>query len=442
MATNFDDEHVNIIMRILLDAGEPVSNREMEARARQMLGDKWKRSWQITNSCVRTALRSLGVVSHPRRGLWGLEPNAEARLAALHDVDIWKEHIRIRDAERASKAEAAADARQRDQTDLLDLTKKLVETWGPSGYEHRIRDLIRDEVADLADEVSVDGLGNLICRVGSGGPKVLIAAHMDEIGLMATYQEPESGYLRFTNLGGLRTDTLNGNRVLFEDGTVGVIAAQNGAGKTLGDFFIDVQAGSDGNATAVGQPAGFMREMQVRGQRIIAKSLDDRIGCLVAIETMRRLGRQTPNELYFAFTVQEEVGLRGAKTAAQGVHPDIGIAIDVTGSGDEIRGRKMLVKLGGGAAIKVHDPGLIVPLAIKNWMIERCEADGIPYQLELLAGGTTDASAIQMADAGVPSGCISIPTRYLHTTSETVDIGDVEACIALLTGLLAKHIKL
>lgn len=326
---------------------------------------------------------------------------------------------------------------------MIDLTRQLVETWGPPGYEHRIRDIIRAEVADLADDISVDGLGNLICRVGSGGPKVLMAAHMDEIGLMANYQEPESGYLRFTNLGGLRTDTLNGNRVQFEDGAVGVIAVQNGGGKTLADFFIDVQSGGNGNnATPVGQPAGFMREMQVRGRRIIAKSLDDRIGCVVAIETMRRLARQTPNELYFAFTVQEEVGLRGAKTAAQGVKPDIGIAIDVTGSGDQIRGYKMQVKLGGGAAIKVHDPGLIVPLAIKNWMVERCQADGIPYQLELLVGGTTDASAIQMADAGVPSGCISIPTRYLHTTSETVDIGDVEACIDLLTGLLANDINL
>ena len=325
---------------------------------------------------------------------------------------------------------------------MIELTKQLVETWGPSGYEHRIRELIRQEVAELADETYVDGLGNLICRVGSGGKKVLIAAHMDEIGLMANYQEPESGYLRFSSLGGLRNDTLNGNRVQFEDGTIGVIALQDGGGKALSDFYIDVQADGGGNATPVGQPAGFVREMQTRGSRIIAKSLDDRIGCVVAIETMRRLQRQTPNELYFAFTVQEEVGLRGAKTAAQGVKPDIGIAIDVTGSGDQIRGRKMLVKLGGGAAIKVHDPGLIVPLGIKNWMIDRCETDGIPYQLELLAGGTTDASAIQMADAGVPSGCISIPTRYLHTTSETVDIADVQACIDLLTGLLANAIDI
>ncbi len=431
------DSSIQLIINILRDAGEPISNQRFDDEVRRILGDNYKQSQHIRISNLRTALRSVGVVSHPRRGLWGLMPGAEERIADLEGVNIWAEHIRLRDAKRSKEA-----AEPQDSASMLELTRKLVETWGPSGYEHRIRDIIRAEVADLADDISVDGLGNLICRVGSGGPKVLMAAHMDEIGLMANYQEPESGYLRFTNLGGLMTNTLNGNRVLFEDGTVGVIAVQNGGGKALADFFIDVQEGSGGNATPVGQPAGFMREMQVRGGRIIAKSLDDRIGCVVAIETMRRLGRQTPNELYFAFTVQEEVGLRGAKTAAQGVKPNIGIAIDVTGSGDQIRGRKMLVKLGGGAAIKVHDPGLIVPLAIKNWMIERCEADGIPYQLELLAGGTTDASAIQMADAGVPSGCISIPTRYLHTTSETVDIGDVEACIDLLTGLLANDIKI
>ena len=325
---------------------------------------------------------------------------------------------------------------------MIELTKKLVETWGPSGYEHRIRAVIGDEAADFADEIRVDGLGNLICRVGGGGKKVLVAAHMDEIGLMTNYQEPQSGFLRFTNIGGLRTDTLNGNRVLFEDGTVGVIAVQRDGGKSLDDFYIDVENEPGANATAVGQPAGFLRGMQLRGRRIIAKSLDDRIGCVVALEAMRKLNKETPHEIYFAFTVQEEVGLRGARTAAQAIRPDIGVAIDVTGSGDQIRGRKMMVKLGGGAAIKVHDPGLTVPPAIKNWMIARCQADGIPYQLELLAGGTTDASAIQMADAGVPSGCISIPTRYLHTTSETVDLNDVQACIRLLTGLLANPIEM
>lgn len=325
---------------------------------------------------------------------------------------------------------------------MIDLIKKLVETWGPSGYEHRIRDVIREEVKDLADEITIDGLGNLICRVGSGGKKVIVAAHMDEIGLMANYQEAESGYLRFTNIGGLRTDTLHGNRVLFEDGTIGVIGVHSGGGKSLDDFYIDVEASSGEFATPVGQPAGLLRDMQVRGKRVVAKSLDDRIGCVVAIEAMRKLKKKAPNEVYFVFTVQEEVGLRGARTAAQGINPDVGIALDVTGTGDEIRGRKMMVKLGGGVAIKVHDPGLIVPPAIKNWMIERCEADGIPYQLELLTGGTTDASAIHLTNAGVPSGCISIPLRFVHTTSETADLDDVQACIDLLTGLVSNPVEL
>jgi len=319
---------------------------------------------------------------------------------------------------------------------VIDLIKKLVETWGPSGYEHHIRELIRDEITDLADEITVDGLGNMIARVGSGGKKVLIASHMDEIGLMANYQEPESGYLRFTNIGGLRTDTLNGNRVLFENGTIGVIGVQESHSKSLDDFFIDVSTEGDTLPDQAGYPAGFARDLQVRGKRAVAKSMDDRIGCVVAIETMRKLNKKAPNEVYFAFTVQEEVGLRGARTAAQGVQPDVGIALDVTGTGDEIRGRKMAIKLGNGAAIKVHDPGLIVPPTIKNWMIDRAEADKIPYQLELLTGGTTDASAIQMAHAGVPSGCISIPCRFIHTTSETVDLGDVQACIDLLYGLV------
>jgi endoglucanase len=159
---------------------------------------------------------------------------------------------------------------------------------------------------------------------------------------------------------------------------------------------------------------------------------------VVAIETMRRLNRQSPNEVYFAFTVQEEVGLRGARPAAYGIDPQIAIALDVTLSGDEIKSEKMAVRLGGGAAIKLHDGGLVVPPAVRDWMVTRAETDGIPHQLELLpGGGTTDAAGIQTARAGVPSGCISIPCRFVHTTSETVDIRDVEACVALLTGLLS-----
>jgi endoglucanase len=329
-----------------------------------------------------------------------------------------------------------------------DLIKKLVEAWGPSGYEHRIRALIQAEVADLADEIIIDPLGNLICRVGSGGPKVMISAHMDEIGVMTTFAEPESGYLRFTNIGGLLHTTLAGNRVRFEDGTIGVIAVhdQFGDARTsvpdLDSFYIDVSTGNGAAPIQPGSPAGMCREMETRGTRLIGKSMDDRIGCVVAIEAMRALNRQTPNECYFVFSVQEEVGARGARTAAHAIDPQVGIALDVTGTGDEIKHRKMAIKLGGGAAIKIHDSGLVVPPAVRDWMIARAEADGIPYQLELLNGGTTDAAAIQITRAGVPSGCISIPCRYVHTTSETVDAGDVQACVNLLSGLLRNPIQL
>jgi endoglucanase len=330
---------------------------------------------------------------------------------------------------------------------LLDLIKKLTEAWGPSGYEHKIRALIREEVEALSDEITVDGMGNLICRVGKGGKKILIAAHMDEIGVMANYIEPTTHYLRFTGIGGLIYTSLHGNRVVFEDGTVGVIAAHDAFGKgrtTLPDadsFFIDVQDETGELRVPEGSAAGFSREMQVRGERVIGKALDDRIGCVIAIETMKRLNKKSPHELYFVFTTQEEVGLRGAKVAGQGVNPDIGIALDVTATGDEIKNRKMAVKLGAGAAIKIMDSGHIVPPHIKDWMIARAEADNIPYQLEVLTGGSTDGAQIQLAHSGVPTGVISIPTRFLHTTSETVDLRDVRACVDLLTGLLGNEIK-
>lgn len=330
---------------------------------------------------------------------------------------------------------------------VKDTIKKLVEAWGPSGYEHQVRELIRQEVAPFADEIRVDPLGSLICRVGQGGKKIMIAAHMDEIGVMAMYTEKTSGYLRFTPIGGLLNTSLLGMRVRFENGVTGVIAAHDyfGAGRTnapdLDNFFIDVNDGS-ANLVEAGSPAIFWREYEERGSRLIAKSMDDRVGCAVAIEAMRRINKQTPNELVFVFTVQEEVGLRGARAAGYGVDPDLAIALDVTSTGDMAKNAKMEVKLGAGAAIKIHDTGLVVPPAVRDWMINRAQTDGIPYQLELLTLGTTDAAAVQTARAGVPSGAISIPCRFVHTTSETVDVGDVEACVKLLTGLLANPVTL
>ncbi|HYO89673.1 MAG TPA: M20/M25/M40 family metallo-hydrolase [Candidatus Limnocylindrales bacterium] len=326
---------------------------------------------------------------------------------------------------------------------MKDLIKKLVEAWGPSGYEHQVRAHIREEVAPYADEITVDALGNLICRVGQGGKKIMIAAHMDEIGLMATFIEKTTGYVRFSAIGGLMNTALLGTRVKFENGVVGVVGMPEyfQGGRTtapaLEQYYIDVSDGSGESPVQPGMPAAFNRELDERGSRLISKAMDDRIGCVVAIETMRRINKQTPHELYFVFTVQEEVGLRGARPAAYTVNPDVGIALDVTIAGDMIGIEKNLVTLGGGAAIKLLDSGLVVPPAVRDWMVDCAEANAISYQMETLTLGSTDAAGIHVARGGVPSGAISIPCRFVHTVSETVETSDIEACVALMQGLVS-----
>lgn len=337
---------------------------------------------------------------------------------------------------------------------MKDLVKKLVEAWGPSGFEHHMRALIKEEVADLCDEMRVDNMGNLICRVGTktdDNLRIMIAAHMDEIGLMVSHIDRQ-GYLRFTNIGGLFPANLNGNRVRFENGVTGVIGLEHSWSKPfelpkLDGFYIDVSDGTEDGENhnpdiKVGDAAGFSRTMEERGNRLIAKSMDDRIGCVVGILAMQALKKAgCAHEVYFVFTVQEEVGVRGAKASAYGIDPDLGIALDICPTGDVPNAHKMEVKLGEGAAIKLRDNGLIVPPEVKNLMIDTAEKHNIPYQLEILTGGSTDASAIQLARAGVPSGCISIPCRYAHTVSETVDVTDVQACTDLLVNILSNPIE-
>jgi endoglucanase len=191
----------------------------------------------------------------------------------------------------------------------------------------------------------------------------------------------------------------------------------------------------------VGDAAGFYRPMEDMGNRLIAKSMDDRIGCAILIETLRAL-KSTPHEVAFVFSVQEEVGLRGAGTAAFGLDADLGIAVDVTLTGDTPNGRKMAVELGGGAAIKVRDGGMLADPRIKDLLVQRAQEARIKTQLEILEGGTTDAAAMQIARGGLPAGCLSIPLRYLHSPSEMVDFRDVQACVNLLVATLQKPIEI
>ncbi len=329
---------------------------------------------------------------------------------------------------------------------MKELIEKLTEAYGPSGREEQIREIIRAEVESFADEIRVDTMGNLIVfKKGTGqGKKVMLAAHMDEIGLIISHVD-EKGFLRAQRIGGVDTITLAGGRVQFADGTVGVIAPERRPefrkDPDLSKLYIDIGATSrEGAADRLGQVVGFLRPFIDMGQRVVSKAMDDRIGCTVLVETMRRLG-SSPHDLYFVFTVQEEVGLRGAQTGAFGLEPDIGIAVDVTVAADTPEAYKMAMKLGHGPCIKVKDGRMLAHPGLKDLLIETAEANEIPYQLEVLAWGSTDAAAIQLSRGGVPAGCVSIACRYVHSPSEMVDVDDVENAVRLLLAVLAGPIE-
>jgi endoglucanase len=325
---------------------------------------------------------------------------------------------------------------------MKSLIQKLVETPGPSGYESQIRALVRAEVDAISDDVRVDALGNLIAVKGEAnatGKKIMLAAHLDEIGVIATHVD-ENGFIRFTPLGGVGRITCIGGRVRFLNGATGVIGPEqlSDANKlpTFEQMFIDVGAQSQAACPVrVGDVAAFDRSFTDLQGRLVSKAMDDRIGVAILIETLRRMGK-TPNLVIFVFSVQEEVGVRGATTAAYAIDPDIGIAVDVTRSGDTPRGVKMDVSLGDGPAIKVRDSGMLSDPRVVDWMIRTAEGGKIPYQLEVLEAGTTDARAIQLTRAGVPAGCISIPCRCIHSPSEMVDYEDAENAVRLLKALV------
>lgn len=331
---------------------------------------------------------------------------------------------------------------------MKSLIQKLVETPGPSGFEYEIREVIRAAIGDCADEIRVDALGSLIARKGAktkAGLRVMVSAHIDEIGLMVTYID-DKGFVRFTNIGGINPLTCYGGRVLFMDGTRGVIGMdgiETGKAPKLPDLFIDVGATSkEACPVKVGDVCGFERPFLDLGKRMVAKSMDDRIAAAIAVEALKQL-ENTPHEVHFVFSTQEEVGLRGATTAAYGVDPDVGFAVDVTRSGDTPRlNTKMATALGEGPAIKVRDSSFIADPRVVDWMVKAAKDAGIPYQLEVLEAGGTDGRAIQLTRGGVPAGCVSVACRYIHSPSEMVDSDDVENAVKLLVKLLSEPIVL
>ena len=330
------------------------------------------------------------------------------------------------------------------------LLQMLTETFGPSGYEDEVRRIVRSEVEALADEVRVDSLGNLIVHKRPAKPardtkKVMIAAHMDEIGVIASHVD-ENGFVRFSPIGGVFRRYVLGGRVRFLNGTQGIIGFDRldniNELPTLDKVYIDVGATSPRDCPVkIGDVAAFDRPYSELGNRLIAKSMDNRVGVLVAVETLRAL-KSTPYDLYFVFTTQEEVGVRGATTSAYGVDPDIGIALDVAPSSDTPNSHRLELALGQGPCVKIQDVGMIADSRVVQWIIRTAEKNKIPYQREVAVVGGTDARAIQLTRAGVPAGCLSVPVRYVHSPSEMVDYSDIENTVKLLTALLRTPVSL
>ena len=320
--------------------------------------------------------------------------------------------------------------------ELLEILEALNETHGPSGDEGSVRAKIEELARPFADEVTADTLGNLIVHKKGDGPRVMLAAHMDSIGFIVTHIEKE-GFLRVGRLGGIAPKEAAYSAVRFKNGVRGVFVPEEKAefGRLkLDECFLDIGAKDEADAkklVQVGDTCVYDGPVRVQGSRVTAPYLDDRIACAVLLCALERIEKPAC-DLYLVFTVQEEVGLRGAKTAAWWAGPDVGIAGDVTDVDDTPGSEKYgTTQLGKGAAVKVMDSSVICHPEVVARLEELAKAEGIPVQRDILRAGGTDAGAIHTARFGVKTGGISIPCRYIHTPAETADLEDIRACVAL-----------
>ena len=324
------------------------------------------------------------------------------------------------------------------------LLKTLTEIASPCGYEDAVREVVLKLVKPHADEVRVDALGNLIVRKGRAAKKgkhIMLAAHLDEIGLIVSHVDA-NGFARFSALGGFQPARKVNTRVQFLNGVRGVIGLeqpshQNDRLPSLDKFFVDTGAASAKDAQIkVGDAAVYDAGFLEVGSRLVSKAFDDRVGVAILIETLRTL-KSSPHEIYFVFTVQEEVGARGAGPAAYGLEPEIGIAIDVTSANDQPQGsERNPIRLGDGPAIKVKDSLMVADPFLVEGLTRLAEKNRIPVQREVAEGISTDARAIQIAGWGARVGGICIPIRNIHSPSEMLDMSDVDNAMKLLNALL------
>lgn len=324
------------------------------------------------------------------------------------------------------------------------LLKKLTQLLGVAGYESPVREAIRQEIEGLADEITVDAMGNLIAlKRGNGSPegkRMMLAAHMDEIGFMVKKIESD-GRLRICNVGWNWAASAYNGRVRFRNGTVGVVGCMGDIhdSRDVGKLYVDIGATSREDAeqyVRIGDVCGYCGPYEeMKNGLICSKSLDNRIGCFQLVEALRENDGSGPNDMYYVFTVQEEVGCRGSGPAAERIRPDIGIAVDITPAHDYPCDLEGSNTLGKGIAVKYADPSVICDEAVVQAMVDVCNAYDIPWQPEVIDKGGTDASSMNQSGWGVRAGGTAVATRFPHCQSCVASTDDIEAGIRLLSAL-------
>ena len=323
----------------------------------------------------------------------------------------------------------------------MELLKELTQAWGVSGREKNIRAIIRREIASYVDEMYTDALGNLIAvKRGQDFPnkkKIMLAAHMDEIGFQVK-QITGDGRIKVMKNGFIFTSAIYNDKVIFQNGVVGVVGSEGpveDAKNDCGKLYIDIGCTSKEDAekyVKLGDYCGFIGHYyELQNERICAKSFDNRVGCYILIEAIKQNKGQGPNDIYYAFTVQEELGCRGAITATAQIKPDIGISVDVTpdhaapgGSGSNA--------VGGGVGVTMGNPSAILDEYLVDSMLACCEENDIKYQRDVFDRGGTDASSINMSGTGVRVAGISIVDRFPHSQSSIISKEDVRGAIKLV----------
>ncbi|MBS7525379.1 M42 family metallopeptidase [Fusibacter paucivorans] len=322
----------------------------------------------------------------------------------------------------------------------MDTLKELTQLWGVAGREKAVRLYIKDAVLPYVDACYADALGNLIAvKKGNGkGKKIMMAAHMDEIGLQVIKIEPD-GRIRVHAVGWVWAASLYNDKVIFQNGVIGVVGCDGKIEDAKNDsakLYIDIGCKTKEAAEAlvnIGDYCGFIGPYyELANDCICAKSIDDRVGCYILMEVIKNIKAPIENDLYFVFTVQEEVGCRGAVVAAERIKPDIGLAIDITPDHfypSDLMGQN---QVGGGVAIKIGDPSAMVDEKLYDQMIACCDKNDIKYQRDVINRGGTDISSINQSYEGVRVAGMSVVTRYPHSQSALIAKEDVKATIDLI----------